>query len=68
MEKKVAIAQTASSAALADIMTGGGFSKAVGTLRKDLSKLRKKHYTPPRSMTPEEKQYYSIHKSLKGFK
>lgn len=27
---------------------------------------RNDHYTPPRSMTPAEKEYYDKHKTLKG--
>lgn len=36
--------------------------------RKEASdRMLKKHYTPPRSMTEEEKVYYAEHKSLNGF-
>lgn len=33
-------------------------------IKKDRSK---NHYTPPRSMTPAEKDYYALNKNLNGF-
>lgn len=35
--------------------------------REKRERTRRVNYNPPRSMTPEEKEYYDKHKNLNGF-
>lgn len=42
------------------------FEKEAESIKQKVDRS-KRNYTPPRSMTEEEKEWYKIHKSLKGF-